>query len=296
MASTLILYSLSMWYVTLAPVTECISWTVADQLDAHALDNLSSKENHELLLRELSQKDFFDLFDHLLLEFVTMITGNDFYRLTEDDATNQENHLIAKTMVDLSHKLPFQKVAYNMISDVLTEAQLEIRVDGKIGDAMTKACQKIHSLYAAHDDYKSARQLFKNKMAKGEYKIYHYEVPKNKDQLREILASLWSTFAFKKTFINFSLFGSTTHAEALATEGRILRLLENPKNVNLVQSLYGESVDETARELGDLRPTDVNLSSIFRDTNEYRTLWAKKMKEKLDAHPQLIQVTKNENV
>lgn len=291
MAFTVILYSLSMWYLTLTPVT-CISWTVADQLDPHALDNLSSKENHELLLKELSQKNFFDLFDHLLLEFVTMITGNDFYRLTEDEATNQENHLIAKTMVDLSHKLPFQKVAYNMISDVLTEAQLEIRVDGKIGDAMTKACQKIHSLYAAHDDYKSARNLFKDKLAKGEYKIYHYEVPKNKDQLRKILASLWNSFTFKKTFINFSLFTTTSHVEALEAEARILRLLENPKNVNLVQSLYGESVDETARDLRDLQPRDVNLSSIFRDTSDYRTLWARKMKEKLDAYPQLVEVVK----
>lgn len=199
-------------------------------------------------------------------------------------------------MADISFKLPFQKVAYNMISDVLTEAQLEIRVGGKIGDAMTKACQKIHSLFAAHDDYKNTRQLFKNKTARGVYKIYHYEIPKNKDQLREILASLWNTFAFKKTFINFSLFGTTDHPEALAAEGRILRLLENSKNVNLVQSLYGESIDETARALGDIQPWKVNLSSIFRDPSEYRTLWAKKMKEKLDAHPELIEVEKKENV
>lgn len=183
-----------------------------------------------------------------------------------------------------------------MISDVLTEAQLEIRVGGKIGDAMTKACQKIHSLFAAHDDYKNTRQLFKNKTARGVYKIYHYEIPKNKDQLREILASLWNTFAFKKTFINFSLFGTTDHPEALAAEGRILRLLENSKNVNLVQSLYGESIDEAARALGDIQPWKVNLSSIFRDPSEYRTLWARKMKEKLDAHPELIEVEKKENV
>lgn len=269
-----------------------LSWTVADQLDPHALDNLSTKENHELLLKELSRKNLFDLLDHLMLEFVTMITGNDFYRLTEDDSMNRENHLIAQTMVNLSRKLPFQKVAYNVIQDVLTEALIEIRTDGKMADAMTKACQKIHNLYAVHDDYKSARQLFKNKMARGDYKIYSYVVPKSKDQLRQNLAALWNSASFKRTFVNFALFGSTAQPEALTAEARILRLLENPKNVETVQKLYDESVEETARDMKDVQPGEVNLTSIFRDPSEYRTIWAAKIREKLDAHTELVEVEK----
>ncbi len=281
-------------------ISNALQWIVLSDLGHEMVtENFTEKSNREELLRQLAKKNVDELATHLWAELLSMGMGHDFYGLscTGKEGVNQDHHVVAITVMNLSQKLHIMHRVFNCMEYGATKGAEYVNRTGDIGGAMAVVYEEIENLMKNDTDlyaeYLEAKRETSKRPKIADHVVHYPLIPTTEREAKKIFVRWINNPAMKITSANGFFEGQArldlaVSQQAFTLVSAILGLAYDANKRNAVQIMYEDALVETSRSLSDMSPEDVDnerQGDVFMRNTVYPLL--ENLQTKFEANPSL---------
>lgn len=275
------------------------SWVLATDFKPEELANLTSLEEHRLLLKSLWKKrasDFISLGPTIYWEVLAKSVGIEFCGLVEDEKVNREISAVIRALFECTKKLDLQDDYLKVTAFTLVLTALENLYSDElffldkfnVPETFTKSVMNFNDLFENDTCFAEHKNKFM-KDSEQPTKKYLYGIPKTEAAYKKELADFVNDPQIKSALAHFIYLFHSDDAEKKWPAKNVLRsLAEDPKKLSVVQSIYDESIIKIVSMMEDVSPDQVDLDQLYeRDFEELETILYRVLRKKILANDDL---------
>lgn len=222
-------------------------WVTIEDFNPSELVNLSPKNEHELMLQKLAQKEDGLLASAFYYEILANSIGNSFFQFQQDTNTIQENNAIIRAMIAGTNNLLMQYQVMALLMKTVSVNGVEyVHTFNSFSVAFSLVCGDIDYYLKNETFYTTLRDENKKQTYSPPNKIYHYGIAKSwKDELGAV-EQLLNEPKIKHLYANLAwMWIMDSPNSALKDIVKSVRnLAKEPDKFEEVQNIYERSIDE----------------------------------------------------
>ncbi|KAK7571888.1 hypothetical protein V9T40_014360 [Parthenolecanium corni] len=254
------------------------------------LANLTSQEEHKLQLRALLDKEMGLTIRILMLELLAKNSGNEFYGFMDDENANRECTAIIKAIIECLGKLKVQNNAERVLELATFKwaSRYIKQADGDLGKALSLLCSGMNEELENETVYKALRDENKKSESWRPKKILLYSIPKSENELKKAVAEVYNAPQAKKYDAHMAYIKSDpSSTEEQSIKLTISNLIKVPGKLELVQKIYDQVIIEWVSQTEDIAVDKIDIGLRGDQPEESSIALFRKLKEKIDANPDL---------
>lgn len=275
-----------------------LDWVFVSDFEPSELANLTSQEEHRLMLKSLlKKKSSIDLSRIIYWEVLAKCAGIEFFGMLVDEKFDRENTAIIRATFEYMTKLQYHDRASkalensfmkNFMGD-LFDNDIFYMDETQLAKTFTRICSGIDERLKNENFYTKLRDEYKKNDYSQPKKTYLYGIPKSEDALREELAEFANDRQLKNISAHVIFLYQSEKSENKWPAKKILRSLARvPGKSEAVQKIYDESIRRLSSKMTKITPKQVDVDKVFeRDNKKLAKILYKSLKEKVEANADL---------
>ncbi|KAK7604531.1 hypothetical protein V9T40_005717 [Parthenolecanium corni] len=273
-------------------------WLLTSDFQPSELADLNPAKEHRLLLKTLLERRLDTVKLIIQWQLYAKFAGTEFCTLVEDVNANRENNAILKAAFEYFKKVPNQQKAEDTIKKYLTDEVINSLIEktGDLGKTFTAICRAIDKDLKDETVYSTLKNQYKRSYPREYYFIYLNGIPKTKDGFRMALKQFANDTKLKKSLahLTFFMYYETSEEKQWPAKYIITELAKVPGKLEIVQTIYDESIQALTSRIGDLHPANIEFTSeLGRDyTNTMAPILYYELKKRVMADADLETRTK----
>lgn len=221
-------------------------WVTVEDFSRSELANLTSQQEHALMLKKLAKNEEGILTCSFYYEILSINIGNNFFGFIQDKNAAQECNAIIKASLDCFKNLLIQDRVETLLFKVSQNGAGYVPISGGFALAFPLICSDIDFYLKNETLYTTLRDRYKREKYLPPTKTYHYGIAKSGEDEIKAMEELLNESKMKPLMAHLAWVWITYSDNPRLKDIRniVTKLAKVPDLSKKVQKIYEKSIDE----------------------------------------------------